>query len=131
MVKNPWKSQLPLPPVERVPKMPKVKPPRRETKNEEGLEFLLQLEGKTYSPGNEDNHYKGGCIECPHCNEDFEIEPIDYIEAQELGAHEANIVKYISRWKEKGGIKDLFKVAWYTMKLIRHVERQMKREENK
>lgn len=98
----------------------------KKTKSQEALEELLKLENETYSPGNEDNHYKGGQVECPHCEGRFEIEPIDYIEAQNLGPHEANVVKYISRWKEKGGIKDLFKVAWYTMRLIRHVQKRMK-----
>ena len=46
------------------------------------------------------------------------IQPWDYITANNLGYLEGNIVKYISRWRDKGGIDDLRKVAHYTEKLI-------------
>lgn len=59
------------------------------------------------SPGNEDSHYFG------------EIEPLDFVEAQGLGHHEGNIIKYITRWKYKGGILDLMKAAWFLMRLIK------------
>ena len=53
------------------------------------------------------NHYKGKAIQ-----------PWDYIVANNLGYLEGNVVKYISRWREKGGIDDLRKVLHYTQKLI-------------
>ncbi len=37
------------------------------------------------------------------------IQPITYILANELPFIEGNIVKYITRWREKGGIQDLKK----------------------
>lgn len=46
------------------------------------------------------------------------IQPWDYIVANKLGYLEGNVVKYISRWKEKGGVDDLRKVIHYTEKLI-------------
>ena len=46
------------------------------------------------------------------------IQPWDYIVSNNLGYLEGNIVKYISRWREKGGIDDLRKVMHYTEKLI-------------
>ena len=46
------------------------------------------------------------------------IQPWDYIIANGLGYLEGNIVKYISRWRDKGGIDDLRKVMHYTEKLI-------------
>lgn len=46
------------------------------------------------------------------------IQPWDYILANKLGYLEGNVVKYISRWKEKGGVDDLRKVIHYTEKLI-------------
>lgn len=49
-------------------------------------------------------------------------EPIDVIEGWNLGPHEANIVKYISRWKVKGGARDLRKARWYLERLIARVE---------
>lgn len=46
------------------------------------------------------------------------IEPIEYIEANSLSYHEANVIKYVSRWKAKGGISDLRKAIWYIERLI-------------
>jgi len=53
------------------------------------------------------SHYKGKAIQ-----------PWDYIIANDLGYLEGNVVKYISRWRDKGGIDDLRKVLHYTQKLI-------------
>jgi hypothetical protein len=52
-------------------------------------------------------HYTQGPIEC-----------IDYIEAQKLGFHEAQVVKYITRWRMKNGLEDLMKAGWYLNRLI-------------
>ena len=46
------------------------------------------------------------------------IQPWDYITKNKLGYLEGNIVKYISRWRDKGGIEDLRKVIHYAEKLI-------------
>lgn len=47
------------------------------------------------------------------------IEVIDFIEDQQLGFHEGNVVKYICRAKHKGQeIKDLEKAKWYLERLI-------------
>lgn len=46
------------------------------------------------------------------------IQPWDYIVANELGYLEGNVVKYVSRWKDKGGIEDLKKAMHYLTKLI-------------
>jgi hypothetical protein len=43
----------------------------------------------------------------------YEIQPIEYCEANQLGACESAIVKYITRWKEKGGYQDLDKIIHY------------------
>jgi hypothetical protein len=45
------------------------------------------------------------------------IQPWDYIVANELGYLEGNIVKYITRWRDKGGIQDIDKVIHYAQKL--------------
>ena len=47
-----------------------------------------------------------------------EIQPWDYIYANNLGYFEGNCVKYVSRWKDKGGIADLQKAIHYLEKLI-------------
>jgi hypothetical protein len=46
------------------------------------------------------------------------IQPTEYIMANDLGWCEGNVVKYISRWRSKGGIDDLRKVIHYTQILI-------------
>jgi hypothetical protein len=46
------------------------------------------------------------------------IQPIEFIEANNLGFHEANVVKYITRYKDKNGLEDLEKAKWYLDRLI-------------
>ena len=41
------------------------------------------------------------------------IQPIEYITKNNLGWCEGNIVKYITRWKQKGGKADIDKVIHY------------------
>lgn len=48
----------------------------------------------------------------------FVIEPLQYIEANEIPFHEGSIIKYVSRWKQKGGIEDLKKARFYIDRLI-------------
>lgn len=46
------------------------------------------------------------------------IQPIEYIHANDLGYCEGNVVKYVTRWKEKGGEDDLRKAIHYLELLI-------------
>lgn len=46
------------------------------------------------------------------------IQPWDFIAANGLGYFEGNIVKYVSRWRDKGGLDDLRKARHYLDKLI-------------
>lgn len=46
------------------------------------------------------------------------IEPWDYCLANKLGYLESSAIKYITRWKQKGGIKDIEKAVHYLEKLI-------------
>jgi len=46
------------------------------------------------------------------------IQPWDYIASNNMGYLEGNVVKYVSRWKEKGGVQDLKKAMHYLTKLI-------------
>lgn len=52
------------------------------------------------------------------------IQPWDYILANNLGYLEGNIVKYVSRWKEKGGLADLHKASHYLQKLIEEIDKE-------
>lgn len=47
-----------------------------------------------------------------------EVQPWDYIAANNLGYFEGNVIKYVSRWKDKGGLDDLKKARHYLDKLI-------------
>ena len=46
------------------------------------------------------------------------IQPWDYIAANALGYFEGNVIKYVSRWRDKGGVDDLRKARHYLDKLI-------------
>ena len=50
------------------------------------------------------NHYKNG-----------EIQPIEYSERNHLSTCQGNIVKYITRHKEKNGVDDLAKIVHYAL----------------
>lgn len=67
-------------------------------------------DGHRGSPGNEDSHYTGS------------VQPIDLIDSLTLegliGAHEAAVIKYVSRWRKKGGLEDLNKAKWWLDRLI-------------
>ena len=56
------------------------------------------------------------------------IEPIQFIEANGLGYSEGNVVKYISRWKNKNGLEDLNKAKWYVERLIQVEEERLAQE---
>lgn len=51
------------------------------------------------------------------------IQPIDYILSNNLGFCEGNIVKYITRYKDKNGVEDLKKAKHYIDFLIEHIEK--------
>ena len=46
------------------------------------------------------------------------IEVTDYITSNEMSFIEGNIIKYVTRYKNKSGIQDLRKARWYLDKLI-------------
>ena len=46
------------------------------------------------------------------------IQPIEYIAANNMGFCEGNVVKYVSRYKEKNGVEDLEKAKHYLQILI-------------
>ena len=52
------------------------------------------------------------------------IQPIEYIEANNLGFHEGNVIKYITRYKDKNGIEDLEKAKTYIEMLIDKLKRE-------
>lgn len=54
----------------------------------------------------------------PEHYKDKPMQPWDFIVANNLGYLEGNVVKYVSRWRQKGGVEDLRKAKHYIEKLI-------------
>lgn len=54
-------------------------------------------------------HYKGA------------IQPIEFILANNIGFIEGTVIKYLYRWKDKGGVEDLEKAKHYIDLLIEHM----------
>ena len=48
------------------------------------------------------------------------IEMWDYAYSQGLDFFEGNVIKYVTRWKHKNGIEDLYKAKQYLDRLIEH-----------
>lgn len=46
------------------------------------------------------------------------IQPVEYIHANNIGYFEGNVIKYVTRWKDKNGIQDLEKAIHYLELLI-------------
>ena len=62
---------------------------------------------KSYKKQVGGNHYKK-----------YKIQPIEFILKNNIGFCEANIIKYVLRFKEKGGVEDLLKAKHYIELLI-------------
>lgn len=52
----------------------------------------------------------------------MKIQPIEYVLANGLTFIEGNVIKYVSRWKDKGGVEDLKKARHMLDLLIAHEE---------
>lgn len=48
----------------------------------------------------------------------LEIDVIDFCHANDIPFLEGNIIKYVCRWKQKGGLEDLHKALDYLQRLI-------------
>ena len=51
------------------------------------------------------------------------IETTDYIVSHDMNYVEGNIIKYVTRYKYKGGLEDLKKAEWYLARLIQEAEK--------
>lgn len=49
---------------------------------------------------------------------DLPIQPIEFIVANDIPYREANIIKYVVRWRSKNGLEDLKKARHYLDMLI-------------
>ena len=50
------------------------------------------------------------------------IETTDYIVSHSMNYLEGNIIKYVTRYKDKGGLEDLRKAEWYLTRIIKEME---------
>ena len=75
---------------------------RRQTKGERGADKMSAFDKQISG-----SHYKT-----------MMIQPLEYALANNLGICEHAVVKYISRWKDKGGVDDLRKAIHYCEILI-------------
>jgi hypothetical protein len=57
---------------------------------------------------------------------DLAIQPIEFIVANNIPFIEGNIIKYLTRWRSKGGIQDLLKCQHYLELLIENETTQEK-----
>lgn len=70
-----------------------------------------------YDPVGKPQHYTSGKIEC--------IDAIESVVGRMPGEEAyltGQVMKYIWRWKDKNGVEDLRKAAWYLDRLIRKME---------
>ena len=74
---------------------------------EEAMQQMLSATKSALDVQVAGNHYK-----------DLAIQPVEYIHANNIGYFEGNVIKYVSRWKAKNGIKDLEKAKHYIELLI-------------
>ena len=52
------------------------------------------------------------------------IQPVEFIQANGIGYMEGNVIKYVTRWKSKGGLADLHKAKHYIELLIELEQKQ-------
>ena len=62
------------------------------------------------------SHYKGKAIQ-----------PVEYVHANGIGFFEGNVIKYVTRWRDKNGLDDLEKAKHYIELLIELETRNAKR----
>ena len=63
---------------------------------------------------NHPTHYTNGKVECIDAIESA-VTGLDGVEAVLTG----HIIRYVWRWKQKGGVEDLRKAEWYLKRLIK------------
>lgn len=74
------------------------------------LREAVTVEAKALAKQVGGNHYKK-----------YKIQPIEFCQVNELNQCESNVIKYICRWRDKDGIKDLRK-AIHMIELLIEIE---------
>ena len=61
-------------------------------------------------------------VKNPQHYSQYKIEPITFIEENQIPYSEGNVIKYICRWRQKDGVRDLKKAREYIDLMIRREE---------
>lgn len=75
------------------------------------LTFMEHKQAKALETQIGGNHYKN-----------MAIQPVQFCLANNLGFCEANVIKYVCRYKDKGGMADLQKAKHYLTILMEHYD---------
>lgn len=59
------------------------------------------------------------------------IQPWDYISKNEIPYLEGSAIKYLTRWRDKGGLEDLEKTKHFVEKLIENEKERINNNKNK
>ncbi len=89
------------------PAAPPAPPPAAEPERLTPEEYMARIGSDTNAIQIGGDHYKSKGIQ-----------PWDYIAANDLDYFQGNVVKYVTRFREKNGIQDLEKAQHYLQKLI-------------
>jgi len=79
-------------------------------------------EGGSYYVGYRPTQVKRVSDTHPEHYAKYTIEPVDVIEDWDLPFHLGNVIKYISRYRDKGGKSDLEKAQWYLNRFVCNYE---------
>ena len=91
-----------------------------------GVEFHLHLAGELYCPqpegyyDTEEKLYRGA-LEAQEGGAHYKglkIQPVEYIHANNIPFCEGSAIKYLTRWRSKGGVEDLKKAKHFIELLI-------------
>lgn len=98
------------PPLQQVLNRQAMETERKESVRQQIRDSLQKLKANDRQEGG--THYQNKAIQ-----------PWDYIISNNIGYLEGNVIKYVSRWKEKHGLEDLKKARHYLDKLIEETEK--------
>jgi hypothetical protein len=59
----------------------------------------------------------------------MKIQPVTFVVENKIEYREANIIKYVCRWRNKNGLQDLQKASHYLQMLIEEAENEQDQQE--
>lgn len=75
----------------------------------------------TLAPGEQTGDTAAAPLQIQHGGTHYKalkIQPVEYIHANGIGFMEGSVIKYVTRWRDKGGIQDLQKAKHFIEMLI-------------